>query len=157
MTAIHTPDAHPSAWACDSGAERVVRVVAYNTGGCQAVGLPEHDVVRHRTKATDCPHWHEWDTEAWGPTPGAVREQIRRAVAADDLFRWRDPEGTVRLTVTVPAALVELVAHFYREGWREAIGDVIAWEAARDPGPRNVVIAACNHALAGLDRGGGGG
>lgn len=156
MSAIHRADAHPSAWACDSGAERVVRAVAYNTGGPQHVGMTEDAVVRHRTAATDCPDWHEWDPERWGPSPAAVRRQIQRAVAADDLFRWRAPDGTVRLTVTTPAALVALVAHFYFEGWREAIGDVIAWEAARDPGPRNVVISACNHALAGLDRGGGG-
>jgi len=78
--------------------ETLLEVVAHQTSSQQPPGVrPVH------VRVTMCAHNnHE---------PDAVASAIKAAVANDDLLRWRDAEGNVRLTLRAEPDLKRLAKH----------------------------------------------
>lgn len=80
----------------------VLATIAHNTTDRQSPGIrPLHVRLHMATHG----HW----------TGDGVDKSIRRAVERDDLVRWRDAEGKVRLTLRTEHDLQRLAVHIAEE------------------------------------------
>jgi hypothetical protein len=82
--------------------ETLLSVVAHQTSPTQPPGVrPVH------TRVTMCSHN--------GHDPDAVDSAIRAALENDDLLRWRDADGEIRLTLRTEPDLKRLAEHVAEE------------------------------------------